>query len=811
MDILNLLWETSVYSGVIFAAIMLFKKCLGSKLSPLLHYAVWALLILRLVMPFTLESPVHLFTTPSAAAEDALIQREPGAQPQGNRETANNAAITEAQQPQTAPRAQPVRLSPLAPAAAKPLAVQEIALAVWIIGMSVSLVYLLTSVCLLQKRIRRNAARPSAKLLALFEQAKASMGLKVKIKLVCQYEYGAPALMFPATVLMPVDVLTAMNERQIRYAFRHELTHFIRGDQMISILLSILKVVYWFNPVVWLAAGFIRADMEAACDSAVVRAMSRDERADYASLILQLFARVGHKQIVLSLARRGTKIMAERRIRSVFMNGNSKMGARLLCVFLTAVLAVGCFTTACQPAQSPAVIDAAADNPVARMENTIPVSHNIPQPHVPSNDALYARLGAPKRWETQTASEDGKLNIIADAAVTLPGVAELPVASAVLREFTQADIDHVAQVLLGNGLSWYENILWTKEDAEYALGIDRAYLAQLEAEGKTDDIMIENTKNAISALEQECVSAPSEKDAQQTDLTIRALRDGSMSYRGVSAHTLANGQNYTFDAGSPYWNETQLIHVSASDGMRGAYFAGTYLDVPYGVKLTREQAAGQAASIAAQLTDELALCYIAPTAAFANETSRNWGWACVFMRKINGCGSAYATEDVGASMESEEQNPIRYEKMVIVLDDGGLIAFTWENPMTVTNISDKNAALLPFGEVSARALPQIRAFYKYDVENDPGATASVTRVELGIMRVGKPNEYTYLPVWHFFSNIEHTEAYKQKYYKDDDESPRDWVDKDGNPYTLVTGYPDAWGSVTINAIDGSIIDKDLGY
>ena len=63
MAILDTLLEITVYSALLFAAIALFKLIFKSKLSPLLHFVVWFILIARLCLPITLESGYHFFTT----------------------------------------------------------------------------------------------------------------------------------------------------------------------------------------------------------------------------------------------------------------------------------------------------------------------------------------------------------------------------------------------------------------------------------------------------------------------------------------------------------------------------------------------------------------------------------------------------------------------------------------------------------------------------------------------------------------------------------------------------------------------------
>lgn len=51
----------------------------------------------------------------------------------------------------------------------------------------------------------------------------------------------------------------------------HEREHIARGDPRANALLAAVQCLCWFNPLVHLAASFIRLDQELACDAAVIR------------------------------------------------------------------------------------------------------------------------------------------------------------------------------------------------------------------------------------------------------------------------------------------------------------------------------------------------------------------------------------------------------------------------------------------------------------------------------------------------------------------------------------------------------------
>lgn len=110
---------------------------------------------------------------------------------------------------------------------------------------------------------------------------------------------------------------------------------------------------------------------------------------------------------------------------------------------------------------------------------------------------------------------------------------------------------------------------------------------------------------------------------------------------------------------------------------------------------------------------------------------------------------------------------------------------------------------------------------------DPGCTANIISVKLGLMRVAKANsdDYYYIPVWKFFVDTIHTDEYYERTGIEDSLSLEDmpagftklgddvYIDEDGTPTNINREYNSATGMnvITINALDGSTIDSDLGY
>ena len=81
---------------------------------------------------------------------------------------------------------------------------------------------------------------------------------------------------------------SSLGEREQSYVVMHEQHHIRRLDHIMKVLAFIALSIHWFNPLVWLAFVMAGRDMEMSCDEAVVRKMGDGILADYAASLLSL-------------------------------------------------------------------------------------------------------------------------------------------------------------------------------------------------------------------------------------------------------------------------------------------------------------------------------------------------------------------------------------------------------------------------------------------------------------------------------------------------------------------------------------------
>lgn len=134
----------------------------------------------------------------------------------------------------------------------------------------------------------------------------ARMGIRRAVRLLMSAEIETPisaGALRPA-VLLPPDFGEWPEERR-QGVLLHELAHVRRFDAPLQIAAHVLCIVYWFNPLVWLAARALRDECERACDDYAL--MGGVKASEYARHLLELSSLSAEPQaasIALALARR---------------------------------------------------------------------------------------------------------------------------------------------------------------------------------------------------------------------------------------------------------------------------------------------------------------------------------------------------------------------------------------------------------------------------------------------------------------------------------------------------------------------------
>src|ERR1051325_6353759 len=272
-------WQAAVLALIIFAA----QWLAASRISARWRYNLWMLVVLRLllpVVPSTHWSVHNWIALPDKSA------------PKISKPQAIDADLSVVVL-DTAPLALQPTIQPIIP---KPppktwrtYAVPA-AWSLWLAGFSFFFLRTLLATTKLKSQSRHFTRITDPQALQILNQARQRMRIGRQVALFSAPNLTTPALMglVRPRILLPTKVLDQFHPSELRLIFLHELAHLRRRDIAINWLISILNMLHWFNPMVWLAFSRIRAERELACDELVLKSSQPDERREYGNTMIKL-------------------------------------------------------------------------------------------------------------------------------------------------------------------------------------------------------------------------------------------------------------------------------------------------------------------------------------------------------------------------------------------------------------------------------------------------------------------------------------------------------------------------------------------
>ena len=199
------------------------------------------------------------------------------------------------------------------------------------------------------------------------------------------------------TIVLPTEAMSWTDERR-RVVLLHELAHIQRRDMFGHLLSRLACIMYWFHPLVWMAARHLRAESERACDDLAIRSGAR--ASDYAQHLLDIVTSIRGPvapAIACTMARRRDfegRMLAildpERRrgtpsrVRAMALVGTLGM---LYAVIAIAVLAPRDAVASARPLTQPAHVSAITAPPVVAVkprtsivDDATPAPRPVPMP-----------------------------------------------------------------------------------------------------------------------------------------------------------------------------------------------------------------------------------------------------------------------------------------------------------------------------------------------------------------------------------------------------------------------------------------------
>lgn len=358
--------EILITSSVLIAVLLLLRLVFAKKVSRVLIYGAWSLVALRLLIPVQIGEIDFSILTSAKPVTEAITQIEqrpvsgqtkeevyqdivadyiekdqtvfiPEVQEQIKQEISQGAVnreeifdkIQQARPDQEIfiPEVQE-QVQQQVEEAADPITLGQIAAIVWLAGVAVMAAWFMIVNLRHSRMLRKNREK---------------LDRDSPIPVYVSEKVGSPCL---AGLFRPAIYLTpesAEDPTVLRHVLTHELTHYAHKDHIWSVVRCVCLCVYWFDPLVWVAAWFSRRDCELACDEGALKRLGEGERIAYGKSLLDVVSHASTPANLMQTATSMNESKKQLKERVNFIVKKQKISIiAAVCMVIVCAIVAGC-------------------------------------------------------------------------------------------------------------------------------------------------------------------------------------------------------------------------------------------------------------------------------------------------------------------------------------------------------------------------------------------------------------------------------------------------------------------------------------
>lgn len=326
---------SNLYISLLIVIIAALKRLLRNVLDSRMQYHVWFLLLGLLAVPFV---PIRITLFPMAIFSRIFTWLQ----------NFGKAAVS--------PAAPLIRNEALRPSFATVNRMNDFAVTVSektpsIVGTILCILWL-SGICFMllstiKAMFRFHAFRKSTlplqnrALHALYTDCLKEMHIKRNVPVRTSAFIKSPVMggLFSPCVYLPLRLIDNYPPKDVRYMLLHELQHYKHMDALANHLANIISILYWFNPFVWHALKEMRNDREIACDSAVLKLLTKSDYEDYGYTLLNFTKESSLSPFPFTAGISGSMKQMQKRILNIATYRPASFGKKLRSALTYAVIA----------------------------------------------------------------------------------------------------------------------------------------------------------------------------------------------------------------------------------------------------------------------------------------------------------------------------------------------------------------------------------------------------------------------------------------------------------------------------------------
>jgi len=280
-----------IQSSILIAALLVIELLLRRRVRAVIRYSIWMLVFVKLVLPPTLCLPTGAgyWLGDYLLADSGVLARG-----DSDRSEAHKMSISAFVVPADS-YVTPSYESGYTVAAfgvddsrSPGMSRQTVVFLVWLVGVLVLSVLLLQRIWFVQRLVAQSDPVKGG-LADRLNVYRHQMGIRRSVELRISQAALSPATcgLLRPKILLSASMLARLSADKLRTVLIHELAHIKRGDLWANFAQNVLQVIYFYNPLLWLANAVVRRIREQAVDEMVLASLG-DQAKSYSKTLIDI-------------------------------------------------------------------------------------------------------------------------------------------------------------------------------------------------------------------------------------------------------------------------------------------------------------------------------------------------------------------------------------------------------------------------------------------------------------------------------------------------------------------------------------------
>ncbi|GAA0177476.1 hypothetical protein SH2C18_07020 [Clostridium sediminicola] len=291
MDIFEMIVLSSIIGSVIVLMILILKTLFKNSLNSSFHYYIWLILIIKLILPFGPQTPFNIsnvyenFYVQSSTNENTQKKQIYTSIQIENTDLEDSISISDFQSSNKNIINNTINI----PLKTK-VSFENSFCFVWLFGVVLLIVIFIASCKKLRKIIRSSIKNINCSHKEILHSCMETMNIRKKVELSYSEKIGSPSLcgFIKPKILIPSSVAINIGDEEFKYIIMHELTHLKNKDILINWVITLLSIIYWFNPILLYGFHKMKQDCEISCDGKVISYLDEGENVQYGNSIIRV-------------------------------------------------------------------------------------------------------------------------------------------------------------------------------------------------------------------------------------------------------------------------------------------------------------------------------------------------------------------------------------------------------------------------------------------------------------------------------------------------------------------------------------------